>query len=209
MSIQVSLVYQNEHGIRGNLTYGFPKKIQGEFALQVGYAGYSWQCPPQTLAEAKRQAREGHDYSLRLDVTEMLALQATLVGRKCPYARFQGSTYVRGCVLTEEMVKEIGQDLFALKEIGWDWIQRIDPIRQLVLNRLQMEYQANLKSPRYGGTSILIKVLPSSDKVEECSIEISPEIAMELAQYLTLAAHRALPTHLVEIASLTDTMEES
>jgi hypothetical protein len=207
MSIQVSLVYENEHGIRGSLNYGFPQKSQGEFALQVGYAGFPGQRPPQTLTGARDQAHAGQRYSLRLNDAEMLALKGALVGKKCPYARVEGSSFVRGCVLTQEMVDEIGQDLFALKEAGWDWTQRIDPIRWMVLNRLQVEYQGRLREPSYMGRNVLVRIIPTNDKVEECSLEISPEIALELAHHLTLAAHRALPAHLVEIASIEETVE--
>lgn len=207
MSIQVSLVYENEHGVRGSLSYGFPRKAQGEYALQVGYAGFSGRQPPQNLSEAREQAQAGHSYSLRLTNAELLALKSALAGEKCPYARVGDSSFARGCVLTEAMVEEIGEQLFALKEIGWDWIQRIDPIRWMVLNRLQMEYQGRLREPFYMGQNILIRILPANDKVEECAIEVSPEIALDLAHHLTLAALKALPAHLVEIASAEEAAE--
>lgn len=209
MSIQVSLVYENEHGVRGNLNYGFSKKPQGEFALQVGYAAFAGNRPPQNLAEARAQAQAGRGDSLRLNEAEMLALKGALVGKKCPYARVDGSSFARGCVLSEEMVEEIGQDLFALKESGWDWTHRIDPIRWMVLNRLQVEYQGHLREPRFMDKNVLVRILPAHDKVEECSLEVSPEIALKLAHYLTLAAHRALPAHLVEIASAEEAQEEA
>ncbi|GLH65974.1 hypothetical protein [Geothrix edaphica] len=208
MSIQVSLVYENEHGIRGSLSYGFPRKAPGEYALQVGYTGFSERQPPQTMSEAKELAHAGHSYSRRLNDAELLALKGALVGEKCPYARVGGSSFARGCVLTEDMVAEIGEHLFALKEVGWDWTQRIDPIRWMVLNRLQMEYQGRLREPFYIGQSILIRILPTHDKVEECAIEVSPEIALDLAHQLTLAAHKALPAHIVEIASVHEVEEE-
>lgn len=209
MSIQVTLVYENENGVRGSLNYGFPQKAQGDFALQVGYAAFAGNRPPQTLAEARAQAQAGHGYSLRLNEAEMLALKGALVGKKCPYARMEGSSFVRGCVLSEEMVEEIGQDLFVLKESGWDWTQRIDPIRWMVLNRLQVEYQGRLKAPNFMERNILVRILPTEERVEECSLEVSPEIALKLAHYLTLAAHRALPAHLLEIASAEGMEEEA
>ncbi len=202
MSLQVTLVYENEYGVRGSLSYGFSKKPQGEFALQVGYAGFFGQRPPQNLAEAREQARMGDHYSARLNEAELLALKGVLLGKKCPFPRRGDSSFSKGCILTEAMVEEIGQDLFLLREIGWDWTQRIDPIRWMVLHRLQAEYQKKMREPYCSGENILVRILPANDKVEECAIEISPEIALELAHYLTMAVHRALPAHLVEIASV-------
>jgi len=202
MSIQVSLVYENENGVRGSLNYGFPQKPLGEFALQVGYAGFPWQRPPQTVAEAREQAQSGHRYFLRLTDAELLALKGTLIGKKCPFPRLGNSLFSRGCILTEEMVEEISQELFVLNEVGWDWTQRINPIRWMVLHRLQAEYQKMMREPLNSGQNVLVRVLPTNDKVEECTIEVSPEIALELAHYLTMAVHRGLPSHLVEIASV-------
>lgn len=208
MSIQVSLVYENGSGVRGSLNYGFPTKPEGKYALQIGYSGSSWQRPPQSLNEAREQAMSGHGYALSLNEAELLALKGALVGKKCPYARTEGSSFARGSILSEEMVGEIAQNLFVLKEGGWDWTQRIDPIRWMVLNRLQAEYHKKMSNPTYSGQDILIKILPASEKVEECVIEVSSEIALELAHYLTMAAHRALPSHLVEIASMEEEVGE-
>ena len=69
MSIQVSLVYENEYGVRGSLCYGFPLKSQGEFALQVGYADFSGRCPPRTLSEAREQVSAGHGHELAQHLT--------------------------------------------------------------------------------------------------------------------------------------------